>query len=80
MSRRAFCAWLAIVALLIDALTPSAVQAARTGARSGASVLCGAATGIPLPGKEPPALPNRHCALCACPAIGLAPPRSLGKT
>jgi hypothetical protein len=74
--RRHTCAaWLAIVALLIDGLLPSAVSAARPAA---ARALCSTAAGDHLPGKPAPGLPPRHCALCAGVVAGLLPSRPGG--
>jgi hypothetical protein len=74
-----FAARLAIVAMLIDGLLPTAVSAAvRSGTAAPSLPLCSAAAGAPRPAKEAPALPARHCALCAaCAACvaGLPPPR-----
>jgi hypothetical protein len=68
-----FAARLAIIALLIDGLLPTAVSAAaRIDATAPALPLCSAATGAPSPVKEVPALPLRHCALCAVCAAGVA--------
>jgi hypothetical protein len=73
-----FAARLAIIAMLIDALLPTAVSAAaRFDATAGSLPLCSAA-GTPHPTKEAPALPMRHCALCAAGAAcvaGLLPSR-----
>jgi hypothetical protein len=73
-----FAVQLAIIAMLIDALLPSAVSAAmRSGTAAPSVPFCNAATGTPLPAKEAPALPARHCALCAACAACFAslPPR-----
>jgi len=70
----AVAAWLAIVALLIDGLLPTAVTAARPDAATPLA-LCSAAAGAPLPGKPQPILPVRHCALCAAFFAGLLPSR-----
>jgi hypothetical protein len=56
-------AWLAIVALLIDGLLPTAVSAAVGGGAAVHPALCTAA-GETLPGEQAPVLPTRHCALC----------------
>jgi hypothetical protein len=75
-SRHAAPAWLAIVALLINALMPAGFAAALAPqaplAASGA--FCGAAPGETGPTKEiPPA--RHHCVLClAAAAGGLLPP------
>jgi hypothetical protein len=70
---------LAIVAMLIDGLLPTAVSAATAlGNAARPAPLCSAASGAPVPAKEAPALPARHCALCAaCAACvaSLLPPR-----
>jgi hypothetical protein len=67
-------AWLAIVALLIDGLLPTAVAAARPDSAAPLA-LCSAAAGAPPPGKPQPVLPVRHCALCAAFFTGLLPSR-----
>ena len=67
-----FAARLAIVAMLIDALLPTAVSAAATADAVGPLPLCSAATGAPRPAKDAPALPMRHCALCAAGAVCVA--------
>jgi hypothetical protein len=78
MKRLRICAaWLAIVALLIDGLLPTAATAAVSGA-PGLAALCGAATGGPVPAKPLPVLPTRHCALCAAFFTGLLPNRPDG--
>jgi hypothetical protein len=68
--------WLAILAVLVDGLLPTAVAAA-TGADHAPPplALCSSAPGAPLPGKNLPALPIRHCALCATFFVGLLPGR-----
>jgi hypothetical protein len=68
--------WLAIIAVLIDGLLPTAVAAA-TGADHAAPplALCSSASGAPSPGKNSPVLPVRHCALCAAFFAGLLPGR-----
>ena len=77
-----FAVRLAILAMLIDALLPTAVSAAARSDMAPPSVpLCSAAAGAPLQPKEAPVLPVRHCALCAaCAACvaGLLPPRQGG--
>jgi hypothetical protein len=71
-----FAARLAIIAMLIDGLLPTAVSAAVRSGNAGSSVpLCSAAAGAPQPTKEAPVLPARHCALCAACVAGLPPPR-----
>ena len=78
MSRiRALAAWLAIVALLIDGMLPTAVSAATPEAATPLA-LCTAAAGAGLPGRHAPSLPIRHCALCAAFFVGLLPDRSAG--
>lgn len=75
-----FAARLAIIALLIDALLPSAVSAAANPGRGAPLLaLCGAALGVPLPRKEAPPLPARYCSLCAVSStctVGLLPSRT----
>jgi hypothetical protein len=67
---------LAIVALLIDALLPTALAAAPHGDPAGPLLpLCRAGTADPLPAKSAPDLPPRHCTLCAVCAMALLPVR-----
>ena len=76
-------AWLAIVALLIDGLLPTAVSAAALPDRAAPVALCGAAAGDTAPGRAPPTLPAHRCALCTvCAgwAIGLPPSRAQALT
>jgi hypothetical protein len=68
-----FAAWLAIIALLIDGLLPTAVSAAVSGNAATHRVLCSVAAGESLPGKLAPTLPTRHCALCVATAVGVFP-------
>jgi hypothetical protein len=73
-----FAARLAIIAMLIDGLLPAAASAAARSDIRPSVPLCSTTTGAPLPAKEAPALPARHCALCsACAACvaSLPPPR-----
>jgi hypothetical protein len=74
-----FAVRLAIIALLVDGLLPPAVSAAaRSDTATPSLPLCSAAGGAPLPAKQAPALPARHCALCAAGAVcvaSLLPPR-----
>jgi len=75
-------AWLAIVALLIDGLLPTAVSAAALPWRAVPFALCGA-SGDSLPAHAPPTLPAHHCALCAVcagAAVGLLPGCAEGLT
>jgi hypothetical protein len=68
-------AWIAVLALLIDALLPTAVSAATmSGAPAAAVAPCSAASTPPA--KHDRALPIRHCALCAPVLLGLSPGRS----
>jgi hypothetical protein len=73
-------AWLAIVALLIDGLLPTAVSAAALPDRAAPVALCGATAGDTAPGRAPPTLPAHRCALCAVWAIGLLPSRAQALT
>jgi hypothetical protein len=66
-------AWLAIAALLIDGLLPTAFAAETRFAPPPA--LCSAAAGSPQPGRHTPLLPVRHCALCLASLTGLLPSR-----
>jgi hypothetical protein len=69
-------AWLAIVALLIDAMLPTALAAVpRAGPAGPPLAMCRAGTADPLPAKSAPDLPPRHCALCAVCALALLPAR-----
>jgi hypothetical protein len=69
--RAAFC-WVALVALLVNVLLPTALSAGigLLGANRDTigSSLCGAEPGRDLPGKGKPALLVHHCALCKAPA------------
>jgi len=72
-------AWLALVALLIDGLLPTAVSAAMRPGTATPLPLCRAASGAPQPAQQAPSLPMRHCAMCAaCPACLLGPLPSRG--
>jgi hypothetical protein len=72
-------AWLAIVALLIDALSPTAIAAAARPDTAAPFALCSGAAGVPQPGKPVPTLPSRHCALCIGGSMaGLLPTRHGG--
>jgi hypothetical protein len=66
-------AWLAIIALLIDGLLPTAVAAAASPNTAAPLAMCNAAGGS-QPTRHAPALPMRHCALCAGFIAGLLPP------
>ena len=73
-SRRKLPVWLALLAILIDALLPTGVAAARYSVGgSPALAICGdRSPGAPT--KHDPLLPERHCALCCCCSVhGLAP-------
>jgi hypothetical protein len=67
-------AWLAIVALLVDGLLPTAL-AAETRFAAAPPALCGAAAGAPQPARQAPPLPARHCALCLASLTALLPGR-----
>ena len=69
---RAGLAWLAIIALLINAFLPTAISAARThGALIvGNGALCGAAPGAPAKHTSPA---PHHCVLCLAAAAGVVP-------
>lgn len=72
-------AWLAIAALLIDGLLPTAVSAAALPDRASPFALCGAASGNSLPAHAPSPLPPHRCALCGVCAgwtVGLLPGRA----
>jgi hypothetical protein len=72
--RSGWLAWLAIAALLIDGVLPSAVSLAMAHDRAAPiSSLCGAATGQPGPNRTPATLPTRHCALCCGPIHAIVP-------
>jgi hypothetical protein len=77
--RYIFVAWLAIIAVLIDGLLPTAVPAAATsGVPTTPLTLCNAASGDHPPIKHAPNLSPHHCALCAAFVVGLLPTRSSG--
>jgi hypothetical protein len=75
-----FTVWLAIVALLLDGLLPTAVSAMAMNPASPLP-LCSAASGNSFPDRAPQNLPTRHCTLCAicagCP-IGVFPHSASG--
>jgi hypothetical protein len=76
-----FTAWLAIVALLLDGLLPTAVSAAATADSGSQLALCSTADGNRLPGRSQPVAPPHHCALCAIcagSALSLLPGREGG--
>ena len=73
-SRRKLPLWLALLAILIDALLPTGVAAARysVGASPDPAICGDRSSGVPI--KQDPLLPMRHCALCCCCSVhGLAP-------
>jgi hypothetical protein len=70
---RIWAGWLAILALLIDGLLPTAVSAATGADMAVPAALCSAASGAPQPAKHQSPLPPRHCALCGACAAGLPP-------
>ena len=74
----AYAVWIAIVALLIDGLLPTAVAAAARPNTAAPLALCSAAAGGSLPGRHAPTLPTRHCALCVAAFVGLLPSRDGG--
>jgi len=70
--RRVGGAWLAILALLIGSLLPTAIAAAAAPDGGVAAIgSCGGGSGAPV--HQSPAPPQRHCALCLIAAIGGAP-------
>jgi hypothetical protein len=72
--RYVFAAWLAIIAVLIDGLLPTAVAAAATsGVPTTPLTLCNAASGDHPPMKHVAGLPPHHCALCGGFIAGLFP-------
>jgi len=77
--RRYRFAWLALVALLSNALLPAVLVVALAGPRGDRDTfqpgLCGASPGRDVPGKAKPALLAHHCALCTVAADVLTPPR-----
>ena len=71
--RRAGLTWLAILALLVDALVPTAVSAvAETDPLAAGRVYCGATPSQPNPVKQTPAV-QHHCVFCLAAATGLLP-------
>ena len=69
---RKFLAWLAIIAILIGGLLPTAVTAvADPGSVSPIVAFCGGKTGTPA--EHPASLPCRHCALCGRIVLSLTP-------
>jgi hypothetical protein len=72
--RYVFAVWLAIIAVLIDGLLPTALAAAATsGVPTTPLTLCSAASGDHPPVKHAPSLPPHHCALCGAFVAGLLP-------
>jgi hypothetical protein len=78
--RRARIAWLAVLALLINALIPASftVAAAAGQGREVMSGWCDAAYGDQRPGNDVAPVSCRCCVLCATAAIGLEPPAVTG--
>jgi|SRR5580700_691425 hypothetical protein len=69
-------AWLAVAALLLDALLPVAFAGAASPPDAPQIGFCRAnAPGIP--GKAPVSAPAHHCALCLVAMVALPPPRDL---
>lgn len=75
--RRAGIAWLAVLALLINALVPASLAIAAGQGREAVSGWCGTAHGSPQPGNGAAAPFCDHCAVCAV-AFGLEPPAATG--
>jgi len=75
-------AWLALVALLNNALLPAALVVALVGPSAGRDSLwpgfCGAGPGQDIPGKAKPALLAHHCLLCIAASDVLPPDRQAG--
>jgi len=73
--RRSLPAWIAILAMMIDALLPTTVSAASAGpgAPLPITALCSGASGAPAKHGVP--LPIRHCALCCGLVFNLTPSR-----
>jgi hypothetical protein len=66
--------WLAVVALLVDALLPVSLEAARgSDPLAAGRLFCGTLPGPSAPAKHNPAAPH-HCVLCLA-AISGMPPR-----
>ena len=77
--RRVRIAWLAVLALLINALIPASFAAAADGqGREAISGWCGAAHGDQRLRNDAPPVHCRCCVLCATAAIGLEPPAVIG--
>jgi len=71
--RRSGLTWLAILAVLVDALVPTAVSAAaKADPLAAGRIYCGATPSQPNPVKQSPAVPH-HCVFCLAAAIGLLP-------
>ena len=70
--RRPALAWLAILALLIDALLPTALSAAADPSAAATGIYCGAIPGKRGPAKQDQAAPH-HCTFCLAAIAGLAP-------
>jgi DUF2946 family protein len=72
--RRPILAWIAILAMMIDALLPTTVSAAAASGAPGPSIaICGGAGSAPA--KQDVPLPTRHCALCCGLVFNLTPGR-----
>src|SRR5215475_3729685 len=71
-------AWLAILALLANALVPGSLSAALPSSGSIRSIVCSAApsddTQSPASDPGTPAANTGHCLFCLAPATGFAPP------
>src|SRR5947209_7809986 len=72
--RRVGIAWLAVLALLINALVPASLSVAAGHRQAVGSGWCGAAPGGPEPGNGTAPRICDHCILCAAAANGLEPP------
>jgi len=73
--RRSLSAWIAILAMMIDALLPTTVSASAVipGAPVPIIAICGGAGSAPV--KQDVPLPMRHCTLCCGLVFNLTPSR-----
>jgi hypothetical protein len=71
--RRNAATWIAIVALLINALLPAELAAAMPAPDAIAFGICHGSPAPGLPGGQPADLPVHHCPLCLAVSIALPP-------
>lgn len=69
---RGAAAWLALVALLVQALLPSTIAAAQQLGGGYSLAVCGAMSGTVKDRPDAPTCPAAHCVLCLVAAVGAA--------